>query len=241
MSDHLVAAPIQALQPPPLPLPASPEPAERLRVWLAVLAVLAAAAAVQSLLLPRWPRAASLPDQVLLAALQAEGLRPTPLPPLPARRGYELAVSPVLGWRLDGGEELRLAIGAVRQRMNLQIAFIGRDNPRLSLTRRRLEQPGEAMATGFIQGRPAFQTCLVPQPRGPAIAAVSRDPLGLAADRQVASHFDTVKGLIGLQPTRTFACVLVTMRSASSTAPSRDLWRRVMQRLQVTLASPLSR
>jgi hypothetical protein len=147
---------------------------------------------------------------------------------LPAERSYERSLSAILGWQLAGGLELRLARASVRQRDNFQTAFIGRDRPQLAMTKRRLNVPMVGSVAGLIQGRQAYQTCLVPEIFTPDGMGVTAQALGKAADQRVAARIETVKGLMGLQPTRSFDCILVSLRSPSGAPPSVAIWRQVL-------------
>ena len=230
--------PAELPQPPshPAPLACQSSASPLLVPWLALLCSLAAAAALQSLLLPRWPRAQELPRARLTALLRQVEPRVKALPPRPDQRGYERSRSALLAWRLPGGNELRLVQASARQRDSFQAAFLGRDQPLLALQQRRLDRPTPGSASGRIQGRPALQTCLVPAPQGPATAAVTAVALGRAADRRVANRTDTVRGLLGLQPTREFSCLLVTLRSGSAQPLPPALWQQLLQLLQASMA-----
>ncbi len=219
----------------------SPSPALKspfLVRWMGVLAAVAALTAVQALFLPRWPRAQVLPSSSLQASLAAAGLDPQPLVTLPPVRGYEKSLSPILGWRLAGGSELRLVHGNVRQRKSFQAAFLARDRRELTLRDRQLDVPIPGSAVGLIQAKPGFQTCLVPDLSLQSGMAITADSLSLASDRRVASRLDTIKGLLGLQPTRSFDCVLVSLRSGTSTRPGTKLWRDVLNIVSASLNKP---
>ena len=196
--------------------------------WLGALVILAALAALQALVWPRWPRSPDLAPARLGAGLADAGLNPRPLATLSAERSYERSLSAVLGWQLAGGLELRLARASVRQRENFQVAYIGRDRPQLALTKRRLNVPMAGSVAGLIQGRQAYQTCLVPEIFTPDRMAVTAQALGKAADQRVAARIETVKGLMGLQPTRSFDCILVSLRSQNKNSPPVAIWRQIL-------------
>jgi len=212
-----------------------------LRPWLAALCLVGSLAAAQALLLPRWPRASELVAAPFTAALRQGGWNPKPRPGQPAKRSAELSMSRLLAWRLSGGEELSLVDAVVRQRDSFQTAFIARDRPSLKLSQRRRDWPIAGTDAGLIAGRPALQTCLVRQKSSAPIAASSRDALGRAADQRVSSRSETLKGLLGLQPSRHFGCVLVTLRSASARPLPADRWQPLLSTLQSVLERQASR
>ena len=203
--------------------------------WFFLLVALSAFAALQGLLVPRWPRAQDLPAALLLSSLTKAGLNPNPLTILPAVRSYERSLSPILGWKLSDGSELRIVHGSVRQRKTFQTSFLGRDQPSLSLVSRRLDIPTPSCAAGLIKGRPAYQTCLLSGSAGLATMAITAEALGKAADQQVAGPIDTVKGLLGLQPTRKLRCILVSLRSATTEPPAVKIWRDILASVSSTV------
>ena len=198
------------------------------RRWLGLLVGVASVAVLQAVVWPRWPRSPGLPAAQLGRELVRIGLNPRPLPTLPAQRSYERSLSALHSWRLATGSELRVLRGSVRQRDSFQAAFLGRDQPLIALVGRRLNVPMAGSAAGVIQGRPSYQTCLVPQVTAPAVMAVSAESLGRGADQRVASRFEMIKGLLGLQPTRSFDCILVSLRSTNDELPAVSLWRDVL-------------
>jgi hypothetical protein len=206
-----------------------------LESWLGALVIIAALAALQSLVWPRWPRSPDLAAARLGSGLAEAGLNPRSLATLPAERSYERSLSAILGWQLAGGLELRLARASVRQRDSFQAAFIGRDRPHLALTKRRLNVPMAGSVAGLIQGRQGYQSCLVPEIFTPDGMAVTAQALGKAADQRVAGRIETLKGLIGLQPTRSFGCILVSLRSQNKNPPPVAIWRQILASVSSTL------
>lgn len=217
-----------------------------LQPWLALLCLVSAVAVLQAALFPSWPRAPELDGASLQQALRQAGLEPQPLPARPPQRSRERALSRQLGWRLAGGAQLWLLQGAVGRYETLQAAMLARGNPQLLLRDRRLETPQPGSAAGFIAGRPAVQTCLVPQSDGPALAGVTRQALLRASDprRQLRALGDPATwrdpdalgaSLSALLGPRRFSCVLVSLRSDTARPLPPDLWPRLLPALQVAL------
>ncbi len=207
-------------------------PVRALQIWLASLSALAALACGRALLLPPWPHAEPLAPSRIQSRLVEAGFKPIALPPrsLPQQSG--LGLSSLLAWRLPGVGELRLVSVHVRRRDDVQVAWITRDSPSLSLQSRRLVGPGGEQASGRIEGRPALQTCLVDQGASPAQPAVSLADLQAAVDRRPRSAGERWRTLLGLRRTREFRCLLVTLKSPSMALPQQTAWNSLMKALQ---------
>jgi hypothetical protein len=209
----------------------STPPASLLVRWYGTLAAIASLAALQALVLPRWPRAAELRPAPIERALRQAGFQPVALPTLPASRSYELASSATLGYGLPGGLQLRLRRGAVRERRNVQIAFSGRDRPELALRKRQLTVAPPPAASGRVENKPALQTCLVPgAPQANAFGATWEE-LPLVMDRRAAGARASALRILGLQPNRSYECVLISLRSAGGQPISVPTWHRLLDTL----------
>lgn len=208
--------------------------------WLAGLSLIAAIAVLQALLFPARPQVDELPQSSIQQALRQVGLVVTPLPSRPAKHLPDLTLSRQLGWTLVDGGQLWVVRGAVRRYKELQAATLARGQDALRLKDRRLETPLPGSATGRIDGRPAVQTCLVPQHRGVPLAGVTRsellrasDPRRALADLRDPGHWSSSLGSL-LGPRR-FSCVLVTLRSATSRPMPPSQWPKVLAALQRAL------
>ncbi|MEB3168775.1 MAG: hypothetical protein VKK97_08590 [Synechococcaceae cyanobacterium] len=199
-----------------------------LQVWFAVLAFLALLAFGRASLLPPWPRALPLEAAAIQPRLAAAGLAPRALPPQPAARTEWFAISPRLVWRLSGGLQLQLAAVAGRRWPEFQVAQVTRGIPSLSLQQRRLDVPQAGAAAGRILGRPALQTCLVPQGNAPSQPAVTAAALGDAVGRQPSSAADRLRRAVSFQPPRRIACLLVTLTSPSTAPVPQQTWTQVV-------------
>lgn len=213
----------------------SPLPDSLLIRCFGALAGLACLAALQAMLLPRWPRAQELQRAPIEQALGRAGFQPVALPALPATRGYELSSSTTLGYELGGGLQLRLRRGAVRERKNVQIAFIGRDRPELSLEQRHLLEGPPPTASGRVGNQPALQTCLVPEAPGAHAYGVTWEQIPAAVDRMAGGSRAALRRVIGLQPNRSYACVLISLRSTEGSPVSMATWHRLLDALEPAL------
>ncbi|WP_216901246.1 hypothetical protein [Synechococcus sp. CCY 9618] len=212
--------------------------------WYGTVAAIAALLAAQAIVLPRWPSAPSpLPRQPLEAALRREGLLapddpPSAVPAWPASRGFELSTSAPVVFPLTRGLTLTLMAGSVRQRLNLQAAFIGRDQPSLSLEQRREIRTPTPSAAGRIQKDAALQTCLV---RGRGLVdgyGVTWEELGPFTDRLASGWVAGLERIAGLQPNRDYGCTLISLRGARGTPPSPETWEQVLSTVEPVLRTP---
>ncbi len=209
------------------------------RLVLAGLGGLAWVAALQALVLPRWPQAAPLAEAAVLASLRNTGLEVTVLPSRPGQRSSELALGSRLAFQLRDGTTtatLQLLPAQVRQRANFQLALISRHQPSLALPPgSRLRGDGRSLA--YVEGRlgqqQLRQTCLVSQPQGVGLSAevsprplpvggVTAAQLGAAADRGASGALVTISRILGFSPNRNFGCLLVSLGQAgpATTGPA---------------------
>jgi hypothetical protein len=213
--------------------------------WYGTFAIVASLLATQAILLPRWPATPRpLPAGPLEAALREAQLlpdktRPAPNPtrPWPAKRSYELSTSAPVVLPLRGGFELILMGGEVRQRFNFQTSAIGGDHPSLNLQQRHLLSMTVPTASGLAQDRPTLQTCLVAGPALDAPFGVTRKQLTTIADRLAVGREAAIQRVIGLQPNRTYACTLISLRGPKGPPPSDRLWQQVLSLVEPVLRS----
>lgn len=210
--------------------------------WYGTLAAVAAGLATQAIVLPRWPTAPpSLPAEQLEARLEeAKLLPPTdrPSPDLwPAKRSLELATTSPVVIPLRGGYELTVLGGSVRQRFNFQAGTMARYQPSLKLSERRLILSSVPTATGLAQDRPVLQTCLVGGAGLDEPFGVTREQLTAIADRRASGRVAALERVIGLQPNRSYACTLISLRGPQGEPPSDRLWQQVLGLLKPVLQS----
>ncbi len=211
--------------------------------WYGTFATVAALLATQAILLPRWPAAPRpLPAEQLEAALRGAQLLPAtdrlpPAPPWPAKRSYELATSAPVVFPLREGFELTMMGGAVRQRFNFQAGAIGRDQASLKLVQRRVIDTPVPTARGLAQERPTLQTCLVATPGLDGPFGVTREQLTAIADRLAVGSVAAIERVVGLQPNRTYACTLISLRGPEGEPPSDRLWQQVLALVEPVLRS----
>lgn len=212
-----------------------------LAVWLAVLASVASLAAIRASLLPLWPRAEPLPAAGLASSLKQAGLAATALPLKDAQgkpeRNHDRALSQTLAFRFNSGEELRLVRGVVRNPLEFEPDTITKGRKDLRLASGKPAGP-PPQRIGTIAGRPARQTCLValsPQALG---YGVEWEPLGELVNRSASGRISMMRRLVGLEASRNYACVLISLRSGTTAPVNPALWSRLLQVLPEALTPP---
>jgi hypothetical protein len=212
---------------------------KQLRLIYSILAAIASVAATKSLIWPRWPEARPLNQQAITEALNAAGLRATPLKPLAAKRSAELATSAVIGYSLDDGLELRLMRGKARKRFNFQTAFLSTSHPELQLKQRQLSAGPPPSAIGLVSSQPALQTCLVQESQASMDFGVTREELSALVDRANQSRWRRLKSIIGLQSNRTYECILLQARNTKDlpALTENSTWLRILKILRPALQS----
>lgn len=212
-----------------------------LAVWLAILSSVASLAAIRASLLPLWPRAEPLPAARLARSLKQAGLAATALPLQDAQgkpeRNHDRALSQTLVFRFSSGEELRLLRGVVRNPLEFKPDTFTKRRKDLHLTNGKTAGP-PPQRIGTIAGRPARQTCLValsPQARG---YGVDWEPLGELVNRSASGRIGMVRRLAGLEASRNYACVLISLRSGTTAPVNPAVWSRLLQLLPEALTPP---
>jgi hypothetical protein len=212
---------------------------KQMRAIYSILAAIASVAATKSLIWPRWPEARPLDQKAITEALNAAGLRTTPLKPLAAKRSAELATSAVIGYNLDDELELRLMRGKARKRFNFQTAFLSTLHPELQLKQRQLSAGPPPAAIGLVSNQPAIQTCLVPESQASEVFGVTGEELSALVDRTNQSRWRRLKSILGLQSNRNYECILIQAKNTkiltASTENSR--WLRILRLLRPALQS----
>ena len=173
-----------------------------LRPTLLVLLPLALAAALQAVLLPRWPQADELKVPLLRQRLAALGVEPRPLASQPGSRNARIALSSRRRYDLGSGTRLELQAMEVQQRADFQLAM------------------GMGPSTG---GGVVRQACLLGT--GAGVTAAQLSALAEQRDRQPLAALARV---LGLQPNRSWSCLLVRLHSdRTSDTVAASLWPRL--------------
>jgi len=218
----------------------APSP-RNLAYWYGPLVILASAASLQALILPRWPRATDLAGASIETALQGGGFNPVPMKSLPPRRSYDLASSAVLGYKLDGGEELLLVDATVRERLDFELGKMSSDQPGLTMEAATISKQPPFSSAGRIQGRAARQTCLIPAMQGVEAFAATQEQLWQAVDsvsRETAR--ESLLRVIGLGSKRSYRCVLITLRARQGMPLPEARWHGVLRVLRPALETGIA-
>jgi hypothetical protein len=205
-----------------------------LRSTLAVLLPLATAAAFQGALLPPGPRVPELDGPLVRQRLATLGPAPRVLPAAPAWRSEGVALSSLQRYQLQPGVMLQLQLVQVHRRPDFQLAYVSRpwEPGRQGLALgagRRLSRSSEGLAEAALQrsGERVRQSCLLPLGSG-----VTASELAALADRQASGLPAMAARLLGLQPNRSWRCLMVSLHSQraageAASAAAAALWPRL--------------
>jgi hypothetical protein len=210
----------------------------RRQIIYGCLATFSTVLALKSWIWPRWPVAASLNAQAVGQQLISNGFMAEELPPLAPRRQYEWATSAGIGFRIAPGQTLRLVRGQTRERFSMSASLLATADPSLRLQKRRiLNGPLSQSAEGWNAGASLRQTCVVFNNDNRPNYAVVGDDLVALIDQRGTTRADRLRSLIGLQPPRSYECILISVRSASADSAPLDeqRWQRLLNALAPAL------
>lgn len=194
------------------------QPHRPLRLTLAMLVPVAAAAALAALLRPPGPQLSDLPASQVLSRLAGLGLGPRPLPAVSPWRSEGIALSTLHRYQLQPGLELRVQRVQVWRRSDFQLAYLtrpwtaGRRDLALGSIRRLVPDPAGVHALAQRGGTAVRQTCLVGD-AGTAVAGVTAVQLTTPVDQRASRPPAVAARLLGLEPNRTWQCLLVSLHS----------------------------
>jgi hypothetical protein len=207
-----------------------------LRPFLGVLAALASLAALGSLVWPRWPSVRPLDGASIAGQLRAGGFEAVPLTPLPARRSSERTTSPGLSYGIGAGETLRVLRGRSRERRSGQAAQRANPHPALKLQQRQLLTGPPPSALGQVAGSPVRQTCLVIGEGSSGGFGVVDEQLWNLVDQADVGRNHQLKALLGLRPSRSYECVLISVSGPKGGQPiSEERWQRLLTTIRPAL------
>lgn len=208
-----------------------------LRGLLATLATIASLLALKALIWPRWPAVTPLDRQAIAERLRSHGFEAGPAASLPARRSYERATSEVPGFAIGEGQTLRLMRGSARERFNLQIAYLGRADPALTLKDRRIMTSSPPpSALGLNGSGQVRQTCLVSGSGSAGGFGVTRSQLLDLVDQLPVERGQKLQVLLGSRLPRDYSCVLISVSAKPGTeAIGQERWQRLLDALRPAL------
>lgn len=205
-----------------------------LTVVYATLSLFAVSASSQALFLPRWPRSNQLSSAFINSILVEAGYSPTSLPSLPAHRSYDIATSPVIKVSLDDGTELFLVNAHVRERLNFKTDYISKLWKELDVKKADTLFNPFPFKKGVIDNSTAIQSCLVPR-QG---FGLSFEQLSSYVDQNAAgSFYESFKRWVSFHPSRSYQCILMTLRSTSNNVLTLSHATSLFQTLQNALSS----
>ncbi len=184
------------------------------KLLYSTLAFLATGASLQAIMLPRWPVAAALPQKQIETDLERYGLIQKPLGTFAGQRNYDVASSDALRFSIRNKEELVIRRSTVREYLNFRADYINKQGKGLELVNSK-QSSDPRFIEGRIGDRTALQTCMV-ESRGSnrPILGVTFKQLGEPIANQKVDSLTTFKRFAGIEPSRNYSCLLITLISA---------------------------
>lgn len=195
---------------------------------LATLSTIGFIASIKALLFPLWPSVPEINSSRFESTLRSVDPSVISLPTLPSVRKPELALSSQSRWRLTSGHELILIHSAVKQPLSFQTAFITRNLSSLSLSKRRVDTPSAGSDSGFISSHPAFQTCVARTSSGLVNGTTISQLIHLYSNKGLPA-FSSLQAVLAIHPSRSYDCLLVTLRGSPGQQISPKLWATILE------------
>jgi hypothetical protein len=195
-----------------------------LRLTLAVLLPLAATSALAALLRLPGPQVGDLSESTVRHRLAEAGFSVRTLPSVAPWRSDGIALSTLRSYQLQPGLELRLQRVKIWRRADFQLAYMtrpwteARRDLALGGPRRVVRGPAGFHAIAGRGTAAVRQTCLLAGP-GRAASGVTAAQLGALADQRASGPAALAARLVGLEPNRSWQCLLVSLHSDRQLQP----------------------
>lgn len=201
-----------------------------------VLVAVALGSVLKAIFFPIWPHTPALSSQSIREALEAADYSPVPSKSLPEYRSYDLATSPIVSYSLANGYTLRIFSAMTRDRESFKIQNLVKNHKgvRLEDSRPLAKSPVPTLA-GLITQRTALQTCQFLSPNSVASYAVDQFQLTLLIDSYDTANADRFRQIIGIQPTRTYRCTLITLLSPDQSPIPMKVWSHLLSAVSPAL------
>lgn len=184
------------------------------KLLYSTLAFLATGASLQAIILPRWPVAAALPQKQIETDLQQSGLIQKPLGAFAGQRNYDVASSNALRLSMGNKEELVIRRSTVREFLNFRADYINKQGKGLELVNSK-QSSDPRFIEGTVGDRTALQTCMIKDHgSNNPILGVTFKQLGEPIANQKVDSLTAFKRLAGIEPSRNYSCLLITLFSA---------------------------
>jgi hypothetical protein len=208
-----------------------------LRKFYCILAVVSTLALAQSMLFPRRPQASRFSPEKLdsfIANVASNGnsIKSTILKP--DHSDYDISHSSIIDLKINSNSNLFLTNAQVRDRADFSVYFITDSikSLKLSTSANKSKQPPFSLSEHTKAGT-TFQTCFVSGTSSPSNFGLSQDQLSLAVDQLESTERNFgLKRFLGLSPSRSYQCMLVTLKSTLPRQESYQLWLNLLNKLQ---------
>jgi len=203
------------------------------------LAIVSTLSVIHSMVFPRKPQASRISSEkinLFVSNVAANGNFVKISNVKPDHSDFNISHSPIVHFKINSNSNLFLANVQVRDPVDFSLSFITETIKSLKLDPSAIEskQPPFYLSK---QNKPerTFQTCFVSGSSSPSIFGLNHVQLTSAVD-QVKSIEDNfgLKRFLGLRPSRSYQCMLITLKSTLPRAESSQLWLDLLKKLQIT-------
>lgn len=211
----------------------------KLTNFYASLALISTLAATQSIIFPRWPEATKISSQKLnhfKGKFLSNGYVIKSLPTLADHSDYSISHTPIFNFMVGPYAKLSLTNVQVRDRKNLKVSYITDSLSKFQLksSATKSNQPPYFLTESTSEGT-SFQTCLVSNTSFPLGIDVDQDQLAAAVDSVKSPEKNLlIKRFLGLSPSRTYQCMLVTLKTSLPAQQGSKLWLELLTNLKDT-------
>lgn len=197
--------------------------------WYTLLIIAAFSFSLKSIFFPPWPKASRLSPELINKSLNRAGLFPQMEDTLPPTNSFDFSTSPILRYSLSDGYRLLVFVGVSRTREGFLINTFNRAlNSQELINSRPLTGSTYPTLEGFVNQRPAFQTCQFKTANPASTYEVDQTKLPLLIDNFGNVTFDWARKIIGLRPSRLYTCTLITLVSPNTKPIPQRLWNQLL-------------
>lgn len=193
------------------------------------LCLIASVAAGKAILFPIWPSVEYINPVPVTSSLQSSGFETLALKPLPASQSYDFASTPVIGFKLNNDMELWITNSKVRQREDFRLDFINQNHNKLSIVdSRQANEFNTPTLRGKIGERHVLQTCLLKDTKQDFRFEIEHLALLSAVDQYQSRALNRANQILGVEPSRSYNCYLITLISHHSSTPQEATWISIL-------------
>ena len=198
-------------------------------VWYTLLSLTAFSFSLKAIFFPPWPKASGLSPELINKSLVKAGFNPQMNDILAPIRSFDVSTSPILLYTLSDGYRLQVFVGVSRDREGFLINTFNQAANSLEVIKPRiLLESTIPTLEGFVNKRPAYQTCQFRTSNAAPVYEVDRLKLPLLIDNYGNKTFDLASKITGLRPSRSYTCTLITLISPTSKPIPIRVWNQLL-------------